>query len=367
MTSGNDGAEGGVRHAAESLRAALDDLRAAATDVDKTVRDGVMNVTGAVERAARIVSGDLRGDLLATAHQIRLHGTEMTAAREDAFAAASHILGEHADEIEALLRAAEHGTPTPVFSVSPPPDPPAGVQTTVQDAATVQRGLPDEAAHRRATNQIVSWCPPKLQDLVRRLLFGYSAHAVQRHGHHLSRDQMIARAQWCLDPAGIDGWQDEPDGSVRSLRNDGEHHRVGATAGHYASPEAFAKPLITVLQAAGRTQAALDRYLNDLSGDDTFIRIFLQPSVTGIVPGDVLAVRGPGTDTVPGEKLWLAARKGSMAGVGSPPQVRDHDLVASGRRTGSVLIFARRPEKPWRLVTGYFLDDPNHKIDYTEL
>ncbi|PZF81780.1 hypothetical protein, partial [Jiangella anatolica] len=248
-----------------------------------------------------------------------------------------------------------------------PPAPPPTVETSADDAAAVHRDLPDRDAHRRAINQIVARFPPKLQELAKKLLFGPTAHAVQRHGHHLRRKHQIARAQWRLDPAGVDGWQLEPDGSVRSLRSDNKPHQVRATAGQYTSPEAFAKPLIALLQAAGRTQDALDRYLDGKAKGKTRARIFLRPSDTGIVPGDVLAVRGPGTDTAPGEELWLSARDGSMAGLGSPPWVRDDDLVSGAQRPGSLIFFVRKPGQSWCLVTGYFLDDRANDLKYTEL
>ena len=362
MTSENDGASGdGARHAAESLRAAHDALPGLAEHLDAEVRRRIDATSAAVEHAARHLPADVRRSLLGTAHEIRLTGTRMTAAREDAFTEIAHVLTSYADEIDTLLR------PTDATSSIPPPAPAPSVQTTAQDTAIIQHHLPDAVARKRAINQVVAQFPPKLQALARTLLFSTSSHAVQRHGHHLRRDHQIARLQWRLDPAGVDSWQLEPDGSVRALRGDGKPHQVRATAGQYASAEAFAKPLIALLQAAGRTQDQLDRYLDDKAEGKTRVTIFLDPATTGIVPGDVLAVRGTGTDTEPGEELWLSARDGAMAGHGSPPWVRDHDLVSGGRHPGSLILFRRRPQQPWRLVTGYFLDDHTNKIDYTEL
>ncbi|PZF80913.1 hypothetical protein, partial [Jiangella anatolica] len=119
MTTSADGTDG-VRHAAETLRAARDELPAAADQVDATISDRIRDVSDAVERATKGIPADLRGELLATAHDVRLHGTRMTAAREDAFAAASHVLAEYAGEIEALLRAADDGAESPALSVTPP-------------------------------------------------------------------------------------------------------------------------------------------------------------------------------------------------------------------------------------------------------
>ncbi|SDS67435.1 hypothetical protein [Jiangella sp. DSM 45060] len=359
-----EGGDDGVRHAAESLRAALDSLPGLAEHLDGAVRARVDATTGAVEAAAAgSPSAELRRSLLGTAHEIRLLGTHMTATREDTFAEVAHVLAQHADEIDALLRPGA----VPATSIPLPPAPTPSVQTTAEDAAAMQQQLPDAAAQRRAINQVVAQFPPKLQHLARTLLLGHSSHAVERHGHHLRREHQIARVQWLLDPAGVDGWRLNPDGSAESWRANGKPHGVGTTAGNYTSPAAAAKPLIALLLAAGRTQAALDTYLDGKARGDTFISIFLRPADTGITAEDVFAVRGPGTDTGPGEELWLDARDGSMAGHGRPPQVRDHDLVSSGRHPGSVIIFAKKPPRPWRLITGYFLDDRANEMSYTEL
>ncbi|WP_053208226.1 hypothetical protein [Jiangella muralis] len=368
MTSGNDGADGdggGVRHAAESLRAALDSLPDLAEHLDAAVRKRVDTTTSAVEHAAHGTNDAVRRDLLSTAHEIRLIGTRMTATREDTFTEVAHILTTHADEIDALLRSAD-GSEAPVISI-PPPVPAPSVQTTAHDAAAVQEQLPDTTAQRRAINQVVAQFPPHLQHLARVLLSGKSSHAVERHGHHLRRDHQIARAQWRLDPAGEDDWQLNADGSVRSQRWNGEPHQVSTTSGQYTSPTAVAKPLIALLQAAGHTQADLDRYLDARANGKTRVRIFLRPGDTSITPEDVATIRAPGTDTDSGERMWKGARNGSMAGRGDPPVVRDYDTVSSGRRPGSLIMMVRRPHQPWRLVTSYFMDDPKHQMSYTEL
>ncbi|MBB5789910.1 hypothetical protein [Jiangella mangrovi] len=355
---GDDGDR--VRRAAESLRALHDELPALAEGLDRSIRKLVENTVEPLEQA----------DLVKEAHGVRLTGTEMTAAREDAFASIAHVLPGYADEIEALLRPADgHGSGSaPVISIPPPPAPAVSVVTTAQDTATVQQNLPDADAHRRAINQVVARFPPKLQELARKLLFGHSAHAVQRHGHHLRREQQIARTQWQLDPAGVDGWRLNSDGSAESWRGHGDGpHGVGATSGHYASPEAVAKPLAALLGAAGRTQAELDAHLNRLTGGKTIARVFLRPSDAGISSDDVVMVRGPGTDTEDGDALWKSTRDGSMAGLGAPPAVRDYDMVTRGKRPGSLMILVRRPNQSWRLVTSYFFDDRDNLLDYVEL
>ncbi len=238
-------------------RGALPDL---AEQLDGAVRQRVDETSGAVEHAASASAGasaELRRELLGTAHEIRLIGTRMTAAREDAFAEVGHVLGEYADALDTLLRPAD-GEP-PVLSITPPPTPTPSVVTTAQDTALIQQHLPDEIAQKRAINQVIAQFPPKLQELAKILLFGKSSHAVERHGHHLGPTQMIARVQWRLDPSGEDSWELNADGSVQSQRWNGEPHQVTTTGGHYTSPEAVAKPLIALLQAAGRAQADLDR------------------------------------------------------------------------------------------------------------
>jgi hypothetical protein len=345
-----------VRHAADALRAAEGELPALAEQVDTRIRSVVEGVAAAAEQAEQAQS----------AHEIRLIGTRMTAAREDAFASASHVLTGYADEIEALLRPADGDRPAPVFSIRPLPRPAESVVTTAQETVVVQQHLPDAAAKRRAINQVVARFPPKLQALARTLLFGPSSHAVQRHGHHLRREHQIARAQWRLDPAGQDGWRLNPDGSADSWRTHGSGpHRVGPTSGQYTSPEAVAKPLITVLRAAGRTQSQLNAYLDAMAEGDTAVTIFLPTSATGITSADVLTVRAPGTDTESGETMWKRARRGSMAGHGDAPATRDYDMVINGSRPGSVIFFIKRND--WRLVTSYFMDDRGNEMTYTEL
>ena len=358
-SSAHDG--DGVRHAAESLRAAHDALPGLAEHLDAEVRRRIDATSAAVEHAATA-----RRELRGTAHEIRLIGTRMTAAREDAFAEIAHVLTEYADELDALLRQAD-GHPVPVLSIRPPPAPAPSVQTTAQHTATVQHHLPDSNAQKRAINQVVAQFPPKLQALARTLLFARSSHAVQRHGHHLRRDHQIARVQWRLDPAGEDGWELDPGGSVRSQRWNGEPHQVSTISGHYTSPEAVAKPLIALLRAAGRTPADLDRYLDARAKGKTRVTIFLRPADTGITAEDVCTVRAPGTDTDSGEGMWKRARNGSMNGHGEPPAVRDYDTVSLGRRPGSMIMLVRRPHQSWRLVTSYFMDDPKHQMSYTEL
>ncbi|SEE24882.1 hypothetical protein [Jiangella alba] len=370
MTSGNDGADGdGVRHAAESLRAALDALPDLAEHLDGAVRARIDATTGAVEAAAAAApAAEIRRSLLGTAHEIRLLGTHLTATREDTFAEVAHTLTQHADEIDALLRPAPDGAGAAPVVPAPPPVPAPSVQTSALDAAAVQRQLPDAAAQRRAINQVVAQFPPMLQHLARTLLLGHSSHAVERHGHHLRRDHQIARVQWRLDPAGVDGWRLNSDGSAESWRKHGNGpHGVGTAAGNYASPHAVARPLIALLEAAGRTQAALDGYLNGKANGQTVVKLFLHPSDTGITTADLHTVRAPGTDTIAGASMWDDAREGSMAGHGDPPAVREYDTIGQGDRPGSMIMFVRRPNQPWRLVTSYFMDDTKNTMRYTEL
>lgn len=366
---GEGGDDGGVRHAAESLRAALDSLPGLAEHLDGAVRARVDATTGAVEAAAAgSPSAELRRSLLGTAHEIRLLGTHMTATREDTFAEVAHVLAQHADEIDALLRPADgDGGEVPVFSISPPPAPAASIVTTAQDTEVVQQRLPSKDAQKRAINQVVAQFPPKLQHLARTLLLGHSSHAVERHGHHLRREHQIARVQWLLDPAGEDSWQLDADGSVLSQRWNGQPHGVGTIGGNYTSPAAVAKPLIALLNAAGRTQAALETYLDEKAPGKTRLRIFLPPSDTGVGREDVYAVRAPGTDTLPGAGMWLDTRNSALGGRGAAPAVREHDLVTDGDRPGSLVIMIRRPKKPWRLLTSYFHDDAEHELRYWEL
>jgi hypothetical protein len=370
MQGGDDG--DGVRHAAESLRAAREALPDLAEQFDGNVRKRVDETSGAVEHAASAAAAGsaagLRQELLGTAHEIRLVGTRMTAAREDAFAEVAHVLGEYADAIETLLRPADgDGGEPPVLSITPPPAPAESIVTTAHDTASVQQHLPDEIAQKRAINQVVARFPPKLQELAKNLLFGKSSHAVERHGHHLSPAQMIARLQWLLDPAGQDSWQLNADGSAESWRKNGQPHSVGTAAGYYTSPEAVAKPLVALLSAAGRTQAHLDRFLDDKAQGDTALTIFLATSATSITPGDVFTSRPPGTDTAAGTRMWRSARRGSMAGHGDAPATRDYDMVTNGSRPGSVIFLHKGPDDHWRLVTSYFTDDRGGKLTYTEL
>ncbi|SDU76412.1 hypothetical protein [Jiangella alkaliphila] len=359
----------GVRHAAESLRAARDALPDLAEQLDGAVRQRVDETSGAVEHAASASAGasaELRRELLGTAHEIRLIGTRMTAAREDAFTEVAHVLGEYADALDTLLRPADGAEP-PVLSITPPPAPAPSIVTTAQDTALAQQHLPGVIAQRRAINQVVARFPPKLQELAKKLLFGQSSHAVERHGHHLRREHLTARVQWRLDPSGEDSWELNADGSVLSRRWNGEPHQVSTTGGRYTSPEAVAKPLIALLQAAGRTQADLDRYLDAKAKGKTRLKIFLRPADTGITPEDVSIVRAPGTDTDSGERMWKRTRQGAMDGHGEAPAVREHDAVRRGRHSGSMIMLVRRPHQPWRLVTSYYTDDPKHQMTYTEL
>jgi hypothetical protein len=55
-----------------------------------------------------------------------------------------------------------------------------------------------------------------------------------------------------------------------------------------------------------------------------------------------------------------------MDGHGDAPGVRQHDMVGRGRRPGSLIVFAKRPNESWRLITSYFADDP-HRVEYMEL
>ncbi len=162
-------------------------------------------------------------------------------------------------------------------------------------------------------------------------------------------------------------WQRHDDGSVTSSRWNGRPHQVEETTGHYTSPDAVVKPLAAILTAAGRTQHALDTYLNDAAGaEETLVRLFLHPDVTGITSDDVYTVRGVGADTTSGQRLWRVAREGALNGYGSAPSVREYDQVTRGARPGSLVIFAKGNSTNWRLITSYFADDPDD-TPYTEL
>lgn len=369
MQGGDDG--DGVRHAAESLRAAREALPDLAEQLDGAVRQRVDETSGAVEHAASASAGasaEVRRELLGTAHEIRLIGTRMTAAREDAFTEVAHVLGEYADALDTLLRPADaDGGEPPVLSIAPPPAPAPSVVTTAQDTALVQQHLPSREAQVEAIGQVAAVCPPEEVTTVVHLLIGASAHAVERHGHQLGREHQVARAQWRLDPAGLDGWCLDADGSADSWRQHGNGpHQVGTSAGNYTSPEAVARPLLTVLGAAGPTQADLDAFLDREAKGKTIVKIFLRTSDTGITRDDVFTVRAPGTDTEAGEEMWLRARDGSMAGDGPAPAVREHDMVTRGKRPGSLIIFVKRNNESWRLITSYFAEDPR-RVSYLEL
>ncbi|WP_157740483.1 hypothetical protein [Jiangella sp. DSM 45060] len=358
-----------MRHAAESLRAALDSLPDLAEHLDGAVRARIDATTGAVEAAASTSpSAELRRSLLGTAHEIRLIGTHLTATREDTFAEVAHTLIQHADEIDALLRPGDGDGdgPAPV-RWQPPPAPAPSVQTTAHDAALVQQHLPTREVQVEAIGQVVAACPPEELATVLKLLLGVSAHAVERHGHHLRREHQIARAQWRLDPAGVDGWRLNTDGSADTWRQYGNGpHQVGTSAGNYTSPAAVAKPLLAILRAAGPTQADLDAFLDGKANGQTIVKALLRPSDTGITSEDVFTIRAPGTDTEAGEEMWLRARDSSMAGHGPAPAVREHDTIARGRRPGSLIIFVKKKNDSWRLVTSYFADDPR-RVAYMEL
>lgn len=361
----------GVADTSRELRQVRDGLLPAeAENVDQAIRDGVESVARLVDETA---VGELRGEMQRIAHEIRLLGTGMTAAREDATDAAAHILGHVADELEATLRPAEAG-PEPALStlaITTPgtsaPSPAPRLTCTVADAQRLHSQRPrDQQAVRRPVNQVIAKFPPKLQGLARTLLTNRSSHAVQRHGHHLTPEHQLARLQWLLDPAFIDQWQANDDGSITSQRRNGRPHAVDAVAGNYTSPEAVAKPLVAILTAAGRTQQALDTYLDRLADGGTLVRLFLPPDTTGIATNDVFMARGVGSDTNAGQKVWKTTREGALAGYGDPPAARSHDAVTQGVRPGSLVIFAKGATTNWRLITSFFTDDPDD-TPYTEL
>ncbi|TDD67958.1 hypothetical protein E1262_17245 [Jiangella aurantiaca] len=367
MTTSADG--DGVRHAAESLRAANDALPDIAGRVDDRIRGVVERAAADIERAAHAVQGSVRGELLESAHEIRLIGTRMTAAREDAFSEVAHVLTGYADEIAALLRATGSGSGVRLtdISVDPLPEPPPSTVTSAQETAVIAQNVPDADAHRRAIDAVVACCPVEYQPLMRDLLTGQSAHAIERHGHHLTPVQMVARLQWLLDPASVDGWRLNADGSADSWRQRRRGtHQVGTSSGYYTSPEAFAKPFLALLRAAGLNRAELDTYLDSKAAGETIIKVFLRTSDTGVTAQDVYTQRAPGTDTRDGKKMWKRARRGAMAGHGEMPGVREHDMVKRGKRPGSLIVLAKGQDESWRLITSYFADDP-HRVDYMEL
>lgn len=361
----------GVADTSRELRQVRDGLLPAeAENVDQAIRDGVESVARLVDEAA---AGELRGEMQRIAHEIRLLGTGMTAAREDATDAAAHILGHVADELEATLRPAEAG-PEPSLStlaITTPgtsaPSPAPRLTCTVADAQRLHSQRPrDQHAVRRPVNQVIAKFPPKLQGLARTLLTNRSSHAVQRHGHHLTPEHQLARLQWLLDPAFIDQWQANDDGSITSQRRNGRPHAVDAVAGNYTSPDAVAKPLVAILTAAGRTQQALDTYLDRVARGRTLVRLFLHPDVTEITTDDVYTARGVGAGTDSGKELWMDTRDSAVAGHGAPPVAKDHDVVTHGVRPGSLVIFAKGNTAHWRLITSYFTENPP-RMDYTEL
>lgn len=372
----------GIAEPARNLRAARDELLPAeAASIDHEIHDSIKAISDLIDQAG---VGEMAPEMKRLAHEIRLAGTQMAATREDTFDDIAHLLGTEADDIEALLRPADTtGAGSPFGTATPPPEPvPESAPTpvpesvpvrapdlvsTAHEANVVAQQLPDGQAVRRRINQAIGRFPPKLQALARILLFAHLCHVVQRHGHHLRLAHQLARAQWLLDPARVDRWQLNPDGSVRSERWDGGPHRVGTASGHYTTPEAVAKPLIALLNAAGRTQAELDAYLDGKAEGKTSVSFFLRTSDTGITSDDVFTVRAPGTDTKYGEKMWKRARSGAMAGDGDAPAVREYDLVTRGKKPGSLIIFIRRPNQPWRLLTSYFSDNRPNKLTYTEL
>ncbi|WP_026875533.1 hypothetical protein [Jiangella gansuensis] len=363
-----------VASAARRLRAVRAGLSADAEPVDDSIKTAIDAIVELIERPT---TPELRQVLHETAHEIRLLGTQMTAIREDATDAIGHAMATEASQIEALLRppdgdtaplAPPHATgPGEPADLAEPPAPLPDLVSTAHDADAIARRLPDAASKRRAINQVVARFPPKLQALARTLLFGQSSHAVQRHGHHLRREHQLARVQWRLDPAGDDDWQLNPDGSTESHRWNGQAHQVGTTCGHYTSPDAVAKPLIAVFNAAGRTQAELDAYLDAKAEGETFVGLFLRPETASIRSEDVYSLRAPGTDTDPGMRMWLDSRASANKGHGEAPAVREYDIVSRGQRPGSLVMFAKRPDQSWRLITSYFLDDSGHQFEYVEM
>lgn len=369
-----------VADTARRLRQVRDaDLPARAGDVDDEIRRSIEAVSNLVDEAAH---GVLGRELKRVAQEIRVLGTEMTAAREDAFGAVAHVLAAEASQLDALLRPADAGgtvsLPSPAPSAATtatsgtavptsPPSPAPRLDTTAAEAEKLHDRRPQEPkAKRRPINQVVASFPPKLQALARELLFERSSHAVQRHGHHLTREHQLARLQWRLDPAFADQWELHDDGSVTSERWNGKPHEVQTTAGHYTSPDAVAKPLIPILTAAGRTQHALDSYLNAKAEGETITALFLNTDTTGITAEDVYTLRAAGADTESGERLWLDARDGANDGFGAAPAAREYDMVTNGTRPGSLVVFAKGNTEHWKLITSYFTDDPDD-LPYTEL
>lgn len=378
-----------VADAAVELRRLREELLPAeAEQVDAEIRQAIEAVSGAIEQAA---IGDMTAEMRRMAHETRLQGTRMTAAREDAFSAVARVLGEEIAGLEELLRPADAGSAGSVSSTdladpSAPDEaePDAGIEDAgpsvppelaavdldlaAEDAARLPAPpRKDQPAGRRPINQVVARFIPKLQALARALFFGRSSHAVQRHGHQLTLAEQLARVQWLRDPAAVDEWQLEHDGRVISRRHkDGKPHQVGTKTTNYTSPEAVARPLAAILDAAGRTQGQLDAYLDGKAKGKQFLKLFLHPDDTGITPKDVYTLRAPGTDTKDGKKMWTTAREGALDGLGAAPTVREYDLATDGRRPGSLVIFVKGKDSHWQLVTSYFDDQPLW-TKYTEL
>ncbi|MBB5787655.1 hypothetical protein [Jiangella mangrovi] len=366
---------GGVRRAVESLLHAHHDALRSLGGAADAARDRVTRVAEVARQADHPAVRSVGDDVAAVAPGVERAMADLTAATGTVLAREVHALLD-------LLAVSHHGLdPLPALDLEPLAEPadsrafvaafPAGFARSY--VATVLADLPggattskaeaaahpgaDQAAIDAARERILAVVAPEHRARVRAWLEHPDCHAVEIHGPQVGDRELELRAGWTRPPDhgtdGADKWRvREDDQKVVS------EHSVGIEASRFTSPEAFARPLGVLLDAASRHPDGLDGFL-DQHFPAGIAPIFIDADRAGLAPGDATGFRGAGTGTPQAAKDWKKLRNSAMKKDGEclpPVHTVPYDPIQEGSDSGARLIFKKRGT--WSMTTYYPTGEP---------
>lgn len=223
-------------------------------------------------------------------------------------------------------------------------------------AAALPQMSPEEV--EAAVVSVADTFPDHQRDYVRHLLSHPRCHAVEAHGPQVTDEALLARLCTRRPPdvgnPGADAWEVKPSGKVTTT------HVLGASAVRFASAEAMAKPLRSVLDVAARDPGGLDGFLtkHEFMGITSF---YVSAAHAGLGPGDTSAYRAAGAQRYDSSKDWLKARDRAIKSTDATAVggVRT-DVIADGADPGAWIIFERMPgDDEWILSSCYAADRAN--------
>ncbi|HEY9407992.1 MAG TPA: hypothetical protein VIP77_00295 [Jiangellaceae bacterium] len=202
---------------------------------------------------------------------------------------------------------------------------------------------------------IIALVSERHRNRARALLTSSGSHAVEFHGSHVPDELLIARTAWTR-PADHGSrkrprWSIEDDGRVRTASAEST-----TMSSKFVTPEAFARSLEALLEAADSYPGELEGMLTDnaVGGRAT---ISIPASKVGLGPGDTHGYRPAGVRSRESREDWVLARDEAMepdASCGPPVFVKPVDPVAESRAPAVSYAFKKIHESGrsrWHLIT----------------